>query len=120
MHEADTRTQVAQPAVNARRLNVGTTDGVPQVQQDLGNAAHSGTANTDKVNALYSMFHAALPATCSQASAICCAAFRLACSWACSAHCTSSSRLRSRSQPASHSAENPSCFCSHAPWQSLR
>src|SRR5690606_26351045 len=77
--------QLRQPPGDAGFLDVRAADGIAQVEQDLGDAAHSRAADADEMDALYSMFHAALPATCSQASAICCAAFRQACSCACPA-----------------------------------
>src|SRR3546814_17083495 len=76
-----------------RILTIGTADGVAQIQQNLGNAAHARAAYTHKMYALNSMFHACLLATCSPASAICPVAFSQACSWACSAPRASPARL---------------------------
>src|SRR5690606_32876134 len=77
--------QCLQPTRHGRGLQVRPADRVAQVEQDLCYAAHAGAANADEVDALYTVLHGFLRATCSQASAIKRVADRHACSWACSA-----------------------------------
>src|SRR5690606_27998754 len=48
---------------------VGTADAESKIQQHLGDAAHAGAADTDKMNVLHSMFHDRSPASAGNAIA---------------------------------------------------
>src|SRR5690606_8695727 len=112
--------QCLQPTRHGRGLQVRPADRVAQVEQDLCYAAHAGAANADEVDALYTVLHGFLRATCSQASAIKRVADRHACSWACSATRLSTLRSSERNHSASHSGVNSDCLRTHAPSQSAR
>src|SRR5690606_40615654 len=90
-------------------LDVRAADGIAQVQQNLGDAAHPRTADPHEMNALYAVLHAASSIVSTQASAISCAAFRPACSRACWATPASSARLRASSHAARVSAASVAC-----------
>src|SRR3546814_2364776 len=50
--DGNARAQAGQTTGDRRILNIGTADGVAQIQQNLGNAAHARAAYTHKMYAL--------------------------------------------------------------------
>ena len=56
-------TQGHQPARDRALPQIAAGDAVALVQQHLGNAAHAGTTDTDKVDVANGVFHAFCPFT---------------------------------------------------------
>src|SRR5690606_37314561 len=104
-----------QTASDGRSLQIRTTDRIAEVQQNFGDSAHAGSTYTNEVDALDSVFHFALRATCSHASAMAAVAERQACSWACTATSLKFFLSSFFSQLASQSAVSSDCLQSHAP-----
>src|SRR5690606_11348215 len=92
MADQDARAQRRQPPRHGGFLDVGAADGIAQVQQDLGDAAHARAADADEMDVADAVLHADSSRLWTQASAISCAAFRLASSRAWAATAASSGR----------------------------